>query len=188
MKKMDNNAADMIPIRLIISITLVAAIIAILAIGYNSLRIVLSENQVEKDCKALESKFYTMIASGVTRDVNEINAAEGTKRAYTFNLPENIIFLSFGVDPDQDNNGILETGLTSNGAVIFYKINGGSKKVIWLNSDFKFREGYYDGSKWVINNNGEGFIIKNPGEIKLNFEYVKRNTEEFILIQSNDGI
>jgi len=158
------------------------------AFGYMNLNIILSENHVESECCALESKLQTMVASGVARDVYEINAAEGTKRAHTFYLPDNLIYLSFGVDPDPDNNGVLKTGLTENGAVIFYKINGGSKKVIWLDDDFKFREGEYDGDKWVINGLGQGLIIKDSGRATLNFEYVEKNHNAYILIQSNDGI
>jgi len=188
MRKMDSNASDMIPMRLIVSIAIIAAIATMLAFGYINLNVVLSENYIEDECRALESKLYTMSASGVARDVNEVNAAEGTKRVHTFNLPNNIVFLSFGIDPDSDNNGILESGLTDNGAVIFYKINGGSKKVIWLDEDFKFREGRYDGDKWVINGLGQGLIIKNPGTITLNFEYVEKSDKPYILIQSNDGI
>ena len=188
MRKLDNIAADMIPIRLIISIAIVAAITAMLAFGYINLRIVLSENHIENECRSLESKFQTMIASGVARNVNELNAAEGTKRVHSFDLPDNLIYLSFGVDPDPDNNGILETGLTDNGAVIFYKIQGGSKKVIWLDDDFKIREGEFDGDKWIIKGLGEGFIIQSPGGSTLNFEYVERMNNYYILIQSTDKI
>jgi len=188
MRKLDDIAADMIPIRLIISISIVAAITAMLAFGYINLRIIMSENHMENECRTIESKFQTMLASGIARDINEINAAEGTKRVHTFDLPDNLNYIAFGVDPDPDNNGVLETGLTENGAVIYYKIDGGSKKVIWLDNDFKIREGKYDGDKWIINNHGEGHIIQGSGHTTLNFEYVKTFNDYYILIQSTDYI
>lgn len=188
MRKMDNIAADIIPIRLMISIAIVAAIMLMVAFGYLKLSVALSENQIQNECESLESKFQTMIASGVARDVFEPDAAEGTKRVHTFDFPDNLNYIGFGVDPDSDNDGVLETGLTDNGAVIFYKVEGGSKKVVWLDDDYKLREGSYDGDKWVINSVGEGFIVQSSGRSTISFEYVEKNHDAYILIQSNDGI
>ncbi|MDH7517311.1 MAG: hypothetical protein QHH19_03095 [Candidatus Thermoplasmatota archaeon] len=189
MRKPDEFASEMIPIRLLISIAVISAIAIMVTIGYNNLNVVFAENNVENECRSLESKLYTMVSSGVARDLDEIDAGDGTKRVHTFSLPNSIIYLSFGVDPDPENNGILRTGLTCNGSVIFYKVQGGSKHVIWLSEEkFRFREGKNTGDKWVINGEGQGFIIKNSGETSLVFELVKRDSETFILIQANDGI
>jgi hypothetical protein len=178
----------MIPIRLIISIAIVAAIFLMVAFGFMYLRVVLAENQVENSCATLEGKILTMLSSGIPRDVDEIGAGDGTKRIHSLDLPDNLIFLAFGVDPDSDNDGIYETGLTENGAAIFYKIEGGSKKVIWLNKDFKFREGKYDGDKWILNDGGQGYIITSIGEQTLNFELVEKSSLTYILIHANDNI
>ncbi|MEE9440513.1 MAG: hypothetical protein V3V27_01130, partial [Candidatus Thermoplasmatota archaeon] len=111
---------------------IIAAIVLMVGVGFRNLSITSAENQVEIDCRTLESKLFTMFGSGIARDVDEINAADGTKRSITFNLPDNLIYLSFGVDPDTDNNGELETGLTEDGSTIFYRVAGGSKHVLWL--------------------------------------------------------
>ncbi len=188
MKKINCYAAEMIPVRLIMSIAIVSAIILMTFFGFLNLKIFLSENQIRSDCKELESKLYTLIESGVARDVDETGAGGGTKRIHTFNLPENIVFLSFGCDPDENNDGILQTGLTEEGAVIYYKVSGGSKHVIWLDKDFRFREGKFENNKWIINGVGEGLIIDNSGELVLNFELVEKNLRKYILIHSNDAI
>ena len=120
MRESDDFASEMIPIRLLISIAIISAIAIMVTIGYNNLNVIFAENNVENECKSLESELYTMIGSGVARDLDEIDAGDGTKRIHTFNLPSNIVYLSFGVDPDPKNNGVLETGLTCNGSVIFY--------------------------------------------------------------------
>ncbi|RLF35565.1 MAG: hypothetical protein DRM99_04395 [Thermoplasmata archaeon] len=187
-QRVDDLAVDILLVRLIISIAIIAAVFFIVAFGYTYLKTVLSEKQVENDCNIIQSKIYTMLRSGVPRDVDEINAVEGTKRTCTFDLPDNIVYLAFGVDPDPDNDGYLETGLTMDGAVIFYRVDGGSKKVIWLNEDFKFREGKYDGTKWVVNGDGQGYIITGSGRQTLNFELVEKNHRIYVLIQANDGI
>jgi hypothetical protein len=188
MKKMDNIAADMIPTRLIISIAIIAAVTLLVAFGYRSLSISSAENQVEQECREVESELFSMIASGVARDVDEITADDGTIRSCSLNLPDSLIYLSFGVDPDPENDGYFKTGLTVNGTVMFYRVDGGSKKAIWLNERFKFREGFFNANRWVINGNGQGFILKGGGKSTLIFELVKKNNENFILIHENDSI
>lgn len=186
---MNDVASEMIPIRLMISIAIIAAITVMIAVGYHNLNITLAENQVESECRELESKLYTMIGSGVARDVDEVNTGDGTKRTHTFNLPDNLIYLAFGVDPDIDNDGVVETGLTNDGSVIFYRVQGGSKHVIWLSDErCVFREGEYTGEKWVINGEGQGLILSSDGQITLTFELVQQNHQRYMLIQSNDGI
>jgi len=186
---MNDVASEMIPIRLMISIAIIAAITVMIAVGYHNLSITLAENQVESECRELESKLYTMIGSGVARDVDEVNMGDGTKRSHTFNLPDNLIYLAFGVDPDIDNDGVAETGLTNDGSVIFYRVQDGSKHVIWLSDErCVFREGEYTGEKWVINGDGQGFILNSGGGTTLAFELVEKNHERYILIHGNDNI
>jgi hypothetical protein len=191
-RKLDCFAAEMIPIRMIISIAIIAAIGVMVAIGYHNLNITNSENLIHNQCSELQSELYTLTASGVARDVDEINAGEGTKRVYSFDLPDSINYLAFGVDPDSDNNGVLSTGLTSDGSMICYKVDGGSKKIIWLSEDdVRFREGKFTGDKWVINtdNTGDqGFVISDSGTSTLTFELVKQHDQLFILIQATDSL
>jgi len=118
-----------------------------------------------------------------------VNTGDGTKRTHTFNLPDSLLYLAFGVDPDVDNDGVVETGLTNDGSVIFYRVDGGSKQVIWLSDErCTFREGEYAGGKWVINGDGQGFILNSGGETTLTFELVEKNHERCILIHANDNI
>lgn len=189
MRKMDTFAADMIPIRLIISVVVIAAITLMVVFGHNMLSVTLSENSLSKQVSELESKLYSMIKGGVARDVYEVNAANGTSRSFSFDLPNNLNYIAFGVDPDPDNNGVVETGLTEDGCCIFFKIEDNSKQVIWLDKEYRFREGYYDGSKWVINSDDQGFIINKPGgKALITFELVERSNIYYILIQATDNI
>ena len=188
MRKKNDFAAEMIPVRLIISIAIIAAIALMVGVGFRNLGITSAENQVEIECKTLESKLYSMMSSGIARDVDEVNAGEGTKRSITFNIPYSTMYLAFGVDPDNDNNGELETGLTENGSTIFYRVSGGSKHVLWLEDEYRFREGKYTDGKWVINGNGQGYIATGGGVSTLTFELVQKNHKTYILIQATDTI
>lgn len=183
-------AAELIPIRMIISIGIIAAISVLLAFGYANMAVTHAENQIRNDISALQAQLYIMIGSGTPRNVNEINAAEGTKRVQTFHLPESINYLAFGVDPDPDNTGILETGHLEDGAVICFKVSKSSKNVMWLNPDqVRFVEGIFnsDTNRWEINQGPQGFIIDSPGQVTLAFELVTQNNEIYILIQATDN-
>jgi hypothetical protein len=189
MKKMDTVAVEMIPIRLIISITIIAAILVMIGVGSLTLRTYLAEHQVEQQCRLLESTLSTMVSSGVPRDVDEFNTAEGTKRVQTFTLPDSLVYLSFGGDPDPENNGERIPGLTEDGASIVYRVEGGSKQVIWLPKEtYKFREGIYTDNKWIIAGEGQSYIMQGEGKTTLVFELVQKNHVNYILIQANDGI
>ena len=189
MKQVDDTASEMIPMRLVISIAVIAVISFMVAFGYNSFSVILAENQVENECNMLESKLYTMVSSGVYRDVDEANTSDGTKRTHTFDFPGNLMFLAFGVDPDPGNDGNFNTGLTCNGSVIFYRIAGSNKQVIWFPEEgFKFREGKYVNNKWIINEGEQGFVFSSGGKTTLTFELVEKNHEKYILIHSNDGM
>jgi hypothetical protein len=188
MRKTNDIASEMIPVRLIVSIVIMAAVTVMIAAGYNVLSITLAEHQVETEYRTLEPKLYTMIGSGVARDVDEINAGDGTKRTHTFDLPGSLLYLAFGVDPDPDNDGKLETGLTSNGSAVFYRVAGGNKHVIWLSEEFRFREGKFADDKWIIHENGQGFILNSGGSTTITFELVEKSREQYILIHGNDNI
>jgi len=188
MRKLNSYAADMIPIRLIVSIAIISAIMVMFAFAYTNLRINLSEGSIESDLEYLESSLLNVIASGVTRDVDEVDASDGTKRLISFDVPDNVIYISFGVDPDINNNQVLKSGLFESGNNIFYRVSGGSKKVIWLDSEYKFREGIFSNDKWTINNPSQGYIIRSPGKYDIVFEFVERFNEKYILILENDNI
>jgi len=188
LKKLDDFAADMIPMRLIISIAVIAVITILLVFGYRSFSISSAENLVEQECREVESELFSMISTGIARNLDEMNADDGTIRSCSLNLPDNLIYLSFGVDPDPDNDGALTTGLTVNGTVMCYRVDGGSKKTVWLDERFKFREGRFFANRWIINDLGQGYIINSGGTSNLVFELVEKNNESFILIHGNDGI
>lgn len=187
MRQKNTDAMEMIPLRLLISIAMIAAIVLMVVIASDSLRTFLAEHQVEMECRKLESSLSTMLADGAPRDLDEGNAVEGTKRVHTFTLPDSLIYLSFGGDPDLLNTGVLQPTLTADGAAIFYKVQGGSKKVIWLPRETcKFREGTNVNQSWVLTGTGQSYIIRTGGTITMVFEYVQKDHKIYILIHGTD--
>jgi hypothetical protein len=185
----DSIAAEMIPIRLLISIAIIAAVAVLVGVGMVMLRTSLAQQQVEQQCQDLLSTLDTMVESGVPRDLTEWLAAEGTTRVQTLNLPDNLVYLCFGGDPDAENSGVLHPRLTEDGSVIFYKVQGGSKQVIWLaRGRYRFREGRLSNTTWVLNDGGESCIIDHGGISTLVVELVEKNHVTYLLIHGNDRI
>jgi len=128
-----------------------------------------------------------MLADGAPRDLDECYAVEGTKRVHTFTLPDSLLYLSFGGDPEASNAGALHPILTADEAAIFYKVQGGSKKVIWLPKETcKFREGAYVNKSWIFTEAEHSYVIRTGGKITLVFEFVQKNRQIYILIHGVD--
>jgi hypothetical protein len=187
MKNRNSAAIDQLPIRLIMSLAIIAAIILLIVSASGPLRTFLAEQEVESQCRLLESSLSTLAESGAFRDVDDLNGAEGTKRVQTFTLPKSLVYLSFGGDPDPSNTGLFTSELLEDGAVICYKVQGGSKQVIWLPKEtHKFREGAFVDDHWVIHGDGHSFIIRTGGILTLLFERVEKNHKSYILIHTTD--
>lgn len=188
MRQKDDTAAEMLPVRLMISIAMIAAVLLLLVGASGTLRIFLAEQQVERQCLLLQSTLATMVANGVFRDVDDCSAIEGTKRVHTLILPDSLIYLSFGSDPDLLYTEGYTSELVEDQPVIFYQVQGGSKKVLWLpNKTYKFREGTFVDGRWVINGTSKSYIIQGGGTTTLAFECVQKNHIPYILIHRIDG-
>jgi len=189
MVKNDDDAVDQLPIRLMMSLAIIAAIVVLLAGASGVLRTFLAEQQIETQIRLLEASLSTMVASGAVRDVDDLHAAEGGKRVQTFSLPESLVYLSFGGDPDPTNTGVFSSELIEDGAAIFYKVQGGSTHVIWLAKEsYTFREGAFIDDHWTINGNGHSLVLHTGGTLTLVFEHVQKNHKSHILIHTTDDI
>ena len=178
MKGLDNQAADILPIRLIISISFIATFLVFLGIGLGNIKGVLEEQKLEQSCSIIKSKLYSLVTSGSARDLDDIDSQEGSKRMYSINLPDDIVFLAFGVDPDSKVN------LTDDGCLIVYKLSNGFKKIIWLPEEIRLRAGVYNGREWMLSQ--RGFILDKNGVTTLIFELVEEDNIEYILIYPSE--
>jgi len=181
----DKGGATFIPVRATISIILAIAIVTLAYVGLQNAMKEKEEGSVRRQCEELIALLSTMVKSGNARDVENPFDFTGDAREYNFTFPAHLVYIGFGVDPDPDNNGVLESGLTDEGNCIFYRVEGRSKQVIWLEESMKFREGKYENGRWTIRE-PEGYIIDGGGEITLIFELVEKNGEKYILIQAED--
>lgn len=176
-------AAEMLPVRLIMSSAMIAAIAILIGAAAGNLQVYLAEHDVEVACRSLQASLCTMVADGAFRDVNDPSSPEGTKRVHTLHLPDSVMYLSFGGDPDPANNGSQISALLESGSVIVSRVQGGSKKILWLPIEtYKFRQGRYVNDHWVIDGQGSSVIITTGGTITLVFECVQKQHQKYLLI------
>jgi len=177
--KRDEKGQTFIPVRVVISIVVAGVIAGLAFAGLQYAMKVGAENQVERECDELLSQISIMVASGDARDIYDMHD-RGDKRTIELDLPDELVYLGLGADPDDSVHG-----LTGNGSCIFYKIKGMSKKVIWLDENMEFRKGRNDSGRWVIDEPEQGFVIKGGGKYTITFELVKdAGGAEYILIES----
>lgn len=188
MKKVDNKAFEILPVRLMISLGILIIISVFFTIGISNYLIMNTETQMKSQCDQLLSQLYSLKTNGIPRNLSSPHQIEGSKRSIDFYIPDNLNFIAFGVNPSFDKNGELSSGLDENGEVICYQVKNSDKQIIWLKNDIFIREGEKKNGTWSINENGEGFIIDSIGEMTLTFELVKDNQGEYILIHANDNI
>lgn len=177
----------MIPLRMIMSVAIIAAMSVMIAVGYQQYTIMCSEAMVTNDLSAFQAELTTLLASGVPRDVNQQGAGNGTIRVHTFRLPDSLVYLAFGVDPDPDNIGERSTGLCEDGAMMCFRVQGGSKHIRWVpHSAYRFREGIYADGTWVLNTPAQGHIVTQAGSHTLVVELVNHNGQLYLLLHATD--
>jgi len=178
----DTKGSTFIPMRALMSIVIAGVIGALAYAGFQQMEKIRAEKEMERICNELIASLSTMVASGNARDIHNPADGEGDSRTIDFSLPTKLVYLGFGVDPDPDNDGEMESKMLADGACIVYKIDGLSKKIFWLDN-IKFRKGIKNEKGiWVIDDQ-QGMVILREGKIKLTFELVKDFSGKYVLIK-----
>jgi hypothetical protein len=109
-------------------------------------------------------------------------------------LPERLEYLSFGADPDPDNNGILTDtppGLvTDNGDVIYYELRGDGKRLVKLRDSVRIREGELVDGRWspsLVDGLGQAVVLTG-GSQSVTFELVYDKGTTYTLSHLTDNL
>ncbi|MCL7414115.1 MAG: hypothetical protein M8353_10970, partial [ANME-2 cluster archaeon] len=102
----DEQGIDTVPLKLVVYLVLVGVIIVLAAVGLNNAGPTMDDALMQRQVGELKSSFRQM-QSGYARDLSDPYAPTGNTRDFDMVLPDNLEYLSFGVDPDPDNNGIF---------------------------------------------------------------------------------
>ena len=189
----DENGIDTIPLKLVVYLALVGIIIALTAIGLKNVGPPMDDALMERQLGEVKSSLELM-QSGYSRDLSDPYAATGNTRSFELVLPERLEYLSFGADPDPDNNGILTDtppGLvTDNGDVIYYKLRGDGKRLVKLRDPVCIREGELVNGRWLPRSvDGlEQAVVLTGGSQSVTFELVCEKGTTYTLSHLSDNL
>ncbi len=189
----DENGIDTIPLKLVVYLTLVGIIIVLVAIGLKNAGPPMDGALMERQLGGVKSGIELM-QSGYARDLSDPYATTGNIRSFDLVLPDSLEYISFGVDPDPDNNGILNDtppGLvTDNGDVIYYKLIGDGKRLVKLKDSIHIREGELVDGRWLprsVDGLGQAFVLTG-GSQSVTFELVYDRGTTYTLSHVTDNL
>jgi hypothetical protein len=180
MRRCDALGVEMIPIRLVISIAVIGAIVGLWASGMLVAGPTSDAGLLRRECEGAVSTLASLVRGGAARDLRDPDAPLGTRRIVTFDVPAGCVYLSFGGDPDPDGDGVMTSEAAGSSAVIVFLVQGAGKEAVWLSEPVGFRAGVYDGSRYIL---GPGsLILHTAGKARLAFELVRDAAAMYILV------
>jgi len=189
----DDSASIEIPMRLVVYVTLIAAILALAVIGLSHIWPGMTVNIMEKQVGEIKASLATM-QNGGARNLIDPDSPAGNIRTLMITIPEDADYLAFGADPDNDLNltNTQEGLLTERGNVIFYSGTNGKARIP-LDGSIELREGRFEKGRWVVNDHGGkqyGVVISGKGNYELTFELVYDPIlkERYTLVHMTDDL
>jgi hypothetical protein len=182
LRSWDSCGVEMIPIRLVISIAVIGAVVGLCAAGFMVVQPASDAGVLRMQCERAVGTLAGLVRGGVPRDLRDSDAALGTRRVMSFTVPEKCVYLSFGGDPDPDDDGVLGQGVTGAGAMIVFRVQGSGEEVFWLSEPVGFRAGVIDGQRYVREDGC--FVLRGGGKMTLVFELIRDAEGIYILVYS----
>jgi hypothetical protein len=148
----DTVAADTIPLKLVVYLALLAAVVLLLAHAWNTTASpVLQDAEIKAQAESASLSLLS-IQGGYARDSADRHSPEGSMCSLTFSLPPSVRYISFGVDPDQECNGNLTDSewIPENNTLIYQYNNGVKKRMLIDGKPIHFIKGIQDSEGiWV---------------------------------------
>ena len=180
---MNSDAAELIPIRLIMSVAIIGVISVLFTSGMLTLQTQTDIHQIDQQINDFKASIQVLMKQGSARDISDPLSSNGSKRTFVFHLPDNIEFLSFGGD-NNIKKGLNEN--TSNQLMtgIFYQFQGKTKQVVWLESGYGMIQGHYVDDCWIPIKVPDPLILDHCGLVTVNVELIKMHDTQYLLMYS----
>jgi hypothetical protein len=128
----DTAAADTIPLKLVVYLALLAAVVLLLAHAWSIASPVLQDAEIKTQAETASLSLLS-IQGGYARNSEDRHSPEGSMCTLTFSLPPSVRYISFGVDPDKECNGNLtDSEWVSENNTLIYQYKNGVKKRVFL--------------------------------------------------------
>ncbi len=127
----DTEAADTIPLKLVVYLALLAAVVVLLAQAWSIASPALQDAEIKAQAETASLSLLS-IQGGYARNSEDRYSPEGSMCTLKFSLPPSVRYVSFGVDPDQERNGNLTDSewVPENNTLIYQYKNGVKKRVL----------------------------------------------------------
>ncbi len=150
---MDEHGVDSLPLALASSLIILAAIVALAALGLREAGPMISTASADGQVSELANGCRALLA-GSPRDLLDPASPSGSSMQVTLSLPQDTGYVSFGGGDDE--------------GTIYYEVHGNRKAVV-VDRNVKFREGVKKGD--IVVPSREHRIIVGGGEYELTIEY-----------------
>jgi hypothetical protein len=192
----DMEAADTIPLKLVVYVGLLAAVLILLAQAWYTVVPTLEDAEIKAQTEAASMSILS-IQGGYARDSADRESPDGSMCTLELSLPTSIRYVSFGMDPDPECNGNLSDSrwVIENNTIIYQYQNGVKKKVFLGGKPVHFVKGKKnpDGI-WIptadLKNNEKDFyfektavVIEYPVSGQFVFEMFSLNDVRYTMSQ-----
>lgn len=184
----DTVAADTIPLKLVVYLGLLAAVLILVAQAWSTAVLFMDDAEIEAQVETASLSIRS-IQGGYARNPDDSFSPSGNMCTLEFSLPVSVKYISFGVDPDPECNGNLsDSEWTLENNTIIYQYKDGVKKRVFLEGNpvyFVKGERNSEGV-WIPLVNQEnnevflllektGVVIEYPVSGEFSFEMVMQN-------------
>jgi len=184
----DTVAADTIPLKLVVYLGLLAAVLILVAQAWSTAVLFMDDAEIEAQVETASLSIRS-IQGGYARNPDDSFSPPGNMCTLEFSLPDSVRYISFGVDPDPECNGNLSDSewTLENNTIIYQYKNGVKKRVFLEGNPVYFVKGERNSEGiWtplVNQKNNEvflslektGVVIEYPISGEFSFEMVMQN-------------
>lgn len=190
----DTVAADTIPLKLVVYLGLLAAVLVLLAQAWHMAIPVLEDAEISDQTETASMSILS-IQDGYARNSADRYSPEGSACTLKLSLPTSVRYMSFGVDPDPECNANLSDSrwVMENNTVVYQYKNGVKKRVSLEGKPVHFIKGKRNGEGiWTPTadpKNNEtlstlektGVVIEYPVSGQFSFEMVSLNDTKYTM-------
>lgn len=174
----DTDGIDTVTQKIIFYLMITGVIIVLAATSWNNIPTYLAGTQVEKDVNDLSVELLS-IQNGYPRDLRNADSTEGSMCIAQLSLPDNVQYMSLGIDPDPDIDGNLSNSAwnVENNTIVVQYYDGMKKRFLIGGESINSRKGIVDeNGDWNLDtgnlSTNKGIVIENPVSGEYIFELV----------------
>lgn len=167
----DKNAAMWIPIRLLISITIISFFTVLVVLGSQIATDTIHQDQFTNQLLDFKQSIESLYHHGECRNLNQPTDQSGSTRMFQLIVPDTFSSAYIGRKPAESSEFMSS---------IRYQTKT-ETTMIWINSEIQLITGVHKDDQFFLHQNQTGLSLS-PGSYAITAELVCNETNQFILI------